>query len=390
MNQHIKSVFIILISMILGAQLQGQDTLQKPFYQITLLTIAPGSEIYSLFGHSAIRVKNIKTGEDNTYNYGTFDFNTPHFMIKFLRGKLPYQLSKAPIDLFIYEYQQTKRSVTEQTLDISPDEADRIVAFLENNALPENKEYRYDFLYDNCSTRVRDVFNNELNLRIEEEFTDNKTFRDMLHEYLVAFPWTRFGIDLIVASRADKATDFQSQMFLPDYLQAHMAKSIQGEASDKKYAFMPVRQLLFFDTSEVVPPVFSPFNTFLGIAVLLILMSFTRFGDVVYNILTLVFVLLGIGSMILIFMWFATDHYTTKMNYNVIWMSPMYILLPFVPRKGNMVLSGLLILLTILCLIQIFPQMMPVREIATLIITSLGLNMYFHYKNSVQDKAFTE
>lgn len=381
-------VFCLIISAYSG---KSQDTLKNPeAYQISLLTISPGTELYSLFGHTAVRVKSLHSAEDLTYNYGTFDFDTPNFMVKFLRGKLLYQLSKAPFESFMYEYNQTKRSVVEQVLDISPAETEKIVRFLENNALPQNKNYLYDFLYDNCSTRVRDIFNKELNLSIEEDLTEDKTFRNMLHEYLTSYPWTRFGIDLIVASRADKLTDYQSQMFLPDYLQAHMGKMIDGQGNEKRFAFMPVRQLLFFDTPDQRIGLFTPFNTFLLISLLLILIALTPYKSVAYSLVTLFSIIIGIGSMVLIFMWFGTDHQTTKINYNLIWMSPLFILLPFLPKKPNLVVSILIILLTTLCLASVFPQAMPVKDTLPLLITILGLNIYFQWKGASQAKAFVE
>jgi hypothetical protein len=385
-----KNIFIFLLLLTLVNTLKSTDTISSPVYQISLLTISPGTDVYSLFGHTAVRVKDLKSEEDITYNYGTFDFKTKNFLIKFLRGKLPYQLSKAPFYAFMYEYNETQRSVTEQLLDISQQEAGNIISFLENNALPENKDYLYDFLYDNCSTRVRDIFNNELSLVVEDELLEKKTFREMLHEYLIPRPWTKFGIDLIVASRADIQTDIQKQMFLPDYLEAHMAKAVTQVDGNKRYALTPSRQILYFEKGDLKAHLFTPFNVFIALSLVIIFLYFTRFKAAAYSIMTLLFVILGIGSMILIFMWFATDHYTTKVNYNLIWMSPLYLLLPFLPKKWNIILTCLVSLLTLICQIPMFPQAMPVGSIFILLITLLGLNIYFHMVDAQEEKAFIE
>ena len=391
MVYHFYKIFLaILLTCSLLVIAKGSDTLQKPFYQVSLLTIAPGTEIYSLFGHTAIRIKNVKSEEDITYNYGTFDFNTQGFIIKFLRGKLPYQLAKAPFENFMYEYNETKRSVTEQVLDISQEEADLILKFLENNALPENKDYLYDFLYDNCATRVRDVFNNHLPISIVDENGGSKTFRNMLHEYLGNYPWTRFGIDLIVASPADKITDVQSQMFLPDYLALHMTNATTGQEQLKKYTFMPNRQLLFFEQGQDQKHIFTPFNIFLGISILLLVLYFTKFKAVAFGLLSLSFVIFGIGSMVILFMWFGTDHQTTKVNFNLIWLSPLYLFLPFLSKKFTLGISILLILLTIVSMLGVLPQVMPTVDICILIFTLLGLNIYFHLTNNKEDKVFID
>lgn len=390
MKSGYKNIVMLLLFLTIAEILLGTDSIQSSNYQISLLTISPGTDVYSLFGHTAVRVKDLKSEDDITYNYGTFDFKTKNFLIKFLRGKLPYQLSRAPFYAFMYEYNETQRSVTEQILDISQEETRNIVSFLEDNALPENKDYLYDFLYDNCSTRVRDLFNKKLNLVIEDDYLEHKTFRNMLHEYLKSSPWTKFGIDLIVASRADITTDIQKQMFLPDYLEAHMAKAVTFNDSEKKYAFMPSRQLLYFEKSDYKTNLFNPFNVLLSLSLILILLYFTKFKAAAYSIMTLLFVILGIGSMILMFMWFATDHYTTKVNYNLIWMSPLYLLLPFLPKKWNIILSSLVLVLTILCLLPIFPQAMPIGSIAILLITLLSLNIYFHKVDAQEEKVFIE
>ncbi|HMP28051.1 MAG TPA: DUF4105 domain-containing protein [Saprospiraceae bacterium] len=386
-TQKLKTLCLLLIT---SWSLGAVDTIPKPYYQISLLTIAPGSEIYSLFGHTAIRVKDLKSEEDITYNYGTFDFRTPNFMVKFLRGKLLYQLSKAPFYAFMYEYNEIKRSVVEQVLDITQEEATEIYSFLENNALPENKDYLYDFLYDNCTTRARDIFNNHLKMSIDDEDVVNKTFRQMLHEYLTPYPWTKFGIDLIVASRADKKTDAQTQMFLPDYLETQMAKATQDSVENKRFIFMPSRQLIYFDKADSSLHMFTPFNIFLGLALLLILLYFTKFKAAAYSVMTLLFVILGIGSMVLAFMWFATDHYTTKINYNLLWMSPLYLLLPFLPKKSNIIVSGLLIFITLLCVTPWLPQVMPVKSILSLVLTILGLNIYFQLVDREEERVFIE
>ena len=125
--------------------------------EISIITIGPGDMLYDSFGHNAIRVADPSNGKDIVFNYGTFDFNTPNFYIKFGRGKLPYALSVRPYNYFKRNYIAEKRWMKEQKLDLTYGEKVTIFDFLLNNAQPENKEYRYDFFFDNCATRIRDV-----------------------------------------------------------------------------------------------------------------------------------------------------------------------------------------------------------------------------------------
>src|SRR5690606_5550069 len=117
-----------------------------------------GDDLYATFGHSAVRVTDSSAGIDYVFNYGTFDFDTPHFYWKFVRGKLMYSLSAMDFPTFMQAYREEGRSVTEQVLNLSCPEKEMIWQFLQQNYLPENRDYKYDFLYDNCSTRIRDIF----------------------------------------------------------------------------------------------------------------------------------------------------------------------------------------------------------------------------------------
>lgn len=340
---------------------------------VSILTISPGSEIYSLFGHSAIRVK-IGDQIDETYNYGTFDFKTPGFLTKFLRGKLPYAIARAPMHLFLQEYQHFQRGVYEQELNISIDQKKAILEFLENNLLPENKLYMYDFINDNCATRIRDVVQLHAGVPItynETSSNEVKTHRNMLHEYLVDWPWTKFGIDLVVASRADKVSTTESQMFLPDYLQKNLGEATINDSLGKHYLLLPTKEILHIEPKEISGRLFTPFNLFNLIGCILILFSLLKWTQIANIMANTVFVILGIVSIVILFMWVGTDHQTTKVNYNLLWISPLYILLPFIRGKIGLFAAITLVALTLVCLFLPLPQAMPVKDLLVLILASL-------------------
>src|SRR5690606_22569898 len=141
----------------------GQSVKLSPRAEISIITCGPGEELYSSFGHSAFRVKDPALKLDFAYNYGTFDFNKPNFYIKFAQGKLLYELSVSYFEDFVYNYKIEGRWVKEQVLNLSQDEKNQLFNFLNINAQPENKEYLYDFFFDNCSTKIRDVLEEVLN-----------------------------------------------------------------------------------------------------------------------------------------------------------------------------------------------------------------------------------
>lgn len=192
---HLRIVFTFLF---LGLFINTIDATAQN-YRISLLTCDPGDELYSAFGHNAVRVLDNDTGRDIVFNYGTFDFDTPNFYLKFARGKLDYMLSVSTYEQFILHYQYLQRSVREQVLDLSPEQTLRTVQFLQENYEPQNRFYRYDFFFDNCATRIRDMVEMVLGDQLkwgETEASSGKTFRNLIDEYVYPMPWADFGIDL--------------------------------------------------------------------------------------------------------------------------------------------------------------------------------------------------
>lgn len=193
--------------------------------RISLLTCAAGEEIYSLFGHTAIRYENPARGIDAVFNYGLFDFSAPNFVLRFALGETDYRLGATDYEYFAAEYGYLERDVWQQELNLTPGEKRKLVALLEENYRPENRVYRYNFFYDNCATRPRDLIEKSINgsLHYAADMTSTDTgtsFRDLLHRYSEGHPWSRFGMDLCMGSQADKPISRRTMMFVPFCLQA--------------------------------------------------------------------------------------------------------------------------------------------------------------------------
>ncbi len=332
--------------------------------QVSLITCDPGSDLYSLFGHSAVRVHNADKNYDIVYNYGTFDFSTPGFMVKFMRGKLLYKLSAYGFDQFLLEYNYDKRGVKEQVLNITGEEKNKVIRFLENNALPENAFYKYDFFYDNCSTRIRDVF--EKTLGYPPVYTSNEkvTMRDLLHRYLVGSPWTRLGIDMIIGSKADIDATPGLQMFLPDKLH-----DILGEKSyDGKLLLKNDYHVLIFDEEKEARKIsafFSPRLVNYLLILLVLGLHFTR-KEIWFSRLFKTWCLFSfIASLVILLLWFATDHQACTLNWNILWLNPLYILFFFKNFRYKKWLAYILAALFIMSFLNgnayLLPQSMPVR-----------------------------
>ena len=194
--------------------------------RITLLTCSPGQEVYELYGHTAIRCQGSLTptlsqgeGADIVFNYGVFDITKPHFAWHFVLGQTDYMIEPVPWKFFVMEYRERGSSITEQELNLTQAEARRLVNRLVENCKPENREYRYDFLYKNCTTMVRDIVERVVIGRIQYPDTmPHQTFREILHRYTAGHPWAQEGNDILLGSEVDTILSVRSAMFVPDNL----------------------------------------------------------------------------------------------------------------------------------------------------------------------------
>ena len=206
----------------------GNDTI------VYLLTCGPGTETYSIYGHSALRIKYKQQKRDLVYNWGVFDFDTPNFLWKFAKGRLDYMLAVESLKSFLQEYFYEKRYVLCQQLNLTSGETADLVAMINENLKPQNIRYRYDFFYDNCSTRIRDLIEKTIGkdlLYTAEKENKPPTFRQLIGKYQRGVPWLRFGIDLLLGSPVDKITTYRERMFLPMYLQSELSESVVNRDS---------------------------------------------------------------------------------------------------------------------------------------------------------------
>ncbi len=292
--------------------------------RISIITCAPGDELYSIFGHTAIRIIDSTGRTDLVYNYGTFDFEDPDFYVKFVRGKLNYFLSVSDFPSFMYEYQVTHRSVTEQELLLNDSTQKNIQYWIDQNMLGNNRYYKYDFLYDNCTSRVKDILIKKGGMQINHSLVANGTsFRDMIHEYLDkgGMSWTKLGMDILLGSPSDKAVSINESMFLPDYL----LKGIDSSAISAHSLLYKKQSILIAKKSGKVDHTNWPVIVFSLLCALILGISFINHEVSIK--LTLLFdsILLGMTGLIgilLLFTWFGTDHSSFANNYNLLWALP--------------------------------------------------------------------
>jgi hypothetical protein len=301
--------------------------------RISLITCSPGEELYSSFGHTAIRVTNTTDGTDLFFNYGTFEFNDEFYM-KFIRGKLDYFLSIQSREEFMYQYELEGRRVAEQEVNLSCNEKEKINAALFDNAREENKYYRYDFLFDNCTTRAGKIIDSNTNAPVifKNVLPPNPpSFRDLIHDYLNAGEkyWSKLGIDILLGAKLDrKATNEEAIHFLPDYLK----KGFDSATVNNQRLVRPSQRILARKASSFKFDPFTPFIVLTVFAVVgLILLTWEkgkwRHINGVFNFL--LFFIIGLAGLLLLFMWFGTDHKVCQNNYNLFWALPTHSVMAF-------------------------------------------------------------
>jgi hypothetical protein len=333
---------ISITTFILFFALSFSALAQSDSLKVSLLTYSPLPDISAAFGHSAVRVQDFTMNTDVIYNYGIFDYDEPNFVWKFLRGKLEYQLGKQRTQSVFNAYKSKgTRQISEQELDLNTEESKAVLAYLENNYLPENRRYFYDFFFDNCATRIRDII--ELVLKEKMEYTPgtkaNLTMRQLLDVHVASRPWTDFGMDLLVGIPADQVASYQDQMYLPSYLSDNLTNGVlikrQSNDSLKTISKTPLlgTKKLVVDGENYMnkPHLFRPFVAF-GILCLFMLVFTLAFkhNRLMAMLDGILFFLLGFVGLFLLFMWFGTDHSPTKWNLNILWANPLYLLF-FIP-----------------------------------------------------------
>ncbi|WP_372642989.1 DUF4105 domain-containing protein [Ancylomarina sp.] len=332
-------LFLTLLLVQPASIVQAQETTDKT--QISILTCSPGLELYSLFGHSAIRVQEPSKNMDVVFNFGNFDFNTPNFYPKFIRGKLKYNLTVNYFKDFKAAYKRDQRWIVEQDLNLSSDSKQKLLKALWENYRPENRYYSYDFLFNNCSTLIRDVLQNEILGQVEYKDSgkiSDKSFRDLLNLYMNETPWIYTGIHLVLGQPLDnKATNYQ-KMFLPDMLKIGFDQALitQGNQTTK---LVGKENIILSEMAQQKPtpwylhPLFIfGFISFIG---LLLTLSSLKNKKRFVLLDVLVFGSTSLFGFVILFLWFLTDHQAMGPNFNILWALPIHLPLIHVLFKKN-------------------------------------------------------
>ena len=288
---------------------------------VSLLTIFPGEPVYSAWGHSALRFQDPANGLDASFNWGTFDTTVPYFIPRFAYGDMQYRLSAEPTDGLRRAAVFQEREMVEQILALSPTQVAQLYGLVLENLKPENRTYLYDFVYDNCSTRILDLLFAVEGIVLPNEDVHTSTFRQMIDEFVHDRAALDLGIDLVFGVSMDQVPTLRQRTFLPTSLMATLDQSL---TPDNKPIVRETNTLLRFD-HETTPPK-TPWtiwvSLFLSVALGLLSWFSTRFSNVLDRLILGVFGFIGLFFLI---MWFATLHHVTAWNLNILWALPVHL-----------------------------------------------------------------
>lgn len=359
----------VLFCIISATSAQAQQELEPAYLdsiEVSLLTCSPHEEIYSLYGHSALRWHDLhqegpRAGEDLAFNWGIFNFDKPFFVARFVFGLTDYELGVIPYKAFCAYYEQWGSSVTEQVLNLTNEEKQKLKEALSNNLLPENRIYRYNFFYDNCSTRPRDIVEKCINGKVEyAQRTDyTPSYREMVGYCTRNHPWATFGNDILLGIKADWDTDLRQQEFLPgnllydfDRAQIYSDGTYRQLVSERRMAVNPGVQIIEEDF-PLTP-----------IQCALILLA-TTIGISIFDWKrkkrsawydSILFLMQGLAGCVLFVMLFS-QHPTTSTNLQILLLNPLALgFIPAVIRKKNKTWPKVQTVMFILFLIGSFFQ----------------------------------
>lgn len=297
----------------------------------SLITCGQSGEfVFYLYGHTAIRITDPETGLDKAYNYGYFSMAQKNFIPNFMIGKPMYMLGVTDFDSMVYDYAAQGRRVSEQQLNLRSDEVQALMDFLDWNALPENAEYRYNYFYDNCATRPRDLIERftKGGLVYRVDPASLPTFREATRQCSKSAKWYTFGTDLCLGVKSDTRMTVHDAAFVPELLEQSMDLAFRKDTGEpivsRKEEIVPQTQLI------EVPRFDGPLVTILALVAIYLICYFVvrRYTSVPWQVLRCgLYLLLGLAGIVLWFLSLFSAHPHTLLNANMVLMHPFWLIL---------------------------------------------------------------
>jgi hypothetical protein len=348
--------FLLIVCILLSfSRLDAQQVTIGDSAVVSLITCSPGEEVYSKFGHTAIRVKDKINNVDVVFNYGIFSFETEHFYYKFIKGETDYQLGIYETNFFLPEYAERNSMVWEQVLNLTSAEKKNLVATLLENYEPQNRIYRYNFVFDNCSTRPRDKITSSVDGYIRyHQTSEPTTFRRWVGDYVGTDTWLKFGIDLIFGIDADAVASQKESQFLPEVLMSDFqeAEIVTLDGKSRKLVEKSATVLVDKKHVETTTSIFdfllkplavSLFLLILGVLITLLDIKYKKHNKIFDSIILFI---TGIAGVIAFYLMVFSTHPLVASNLNILWINPLNMIVAFLiwikPLRKILFVCGIL------------------------------------------------
>ncbi len=335
----VRRVLLFLVFLSLGrTSVRADEALDS--IDASLITCSPGTEVYSLYGHTALRIQDFTQGLDIVFNYGVFNFNAPHFMWRFTLGQCDYLVMPIPYELFLKEYQQRGSSVVEQTLNLTQTEANRLFALLMVNIRPENRTYRYNYLTSNCTTKVRDIIGMAVEGPITyKEAPTPRSYRQIMHKFTAGSPWAELGNDILLGADCDTLLTDYAAMFIPSELESYFDEAQLYDSLGNRRPLVKSKQTVVpagtLKQTESFP--LSPLAVGLVFVALCLVVALVEYRTRhMWWVLDAVLLFLqGVAGCMVCFMFCFSEHPTVDSNWQIWVLNPIpLVCLPWVVRKA--------------------------------------------------------
>ena len=338
---------------------------------VSVLTCGKGNELYTVFGHTAIRIKDSINNLDVVYNYGAFDFRVENFYLKFVKGDLQYFMNASSFEEFIYEYQQENREVIQQNLNFSTVKKQQLFDKLNASLFSDERNYTYKFIDRNCTTMVVEKINETVGKKIIQKVDDTSiSYRKVLYPYFQNHFWYKLGINIIFGFKTDKNA---TQLFLP----VELLHSLNKSKVDGETLVTETEILLNAKTSE---DEFSFFNSIYFVALLLLILVLVNNKTLIFSYLFI----LGLLGLFFSLVGFYSFHKELLWNYNVLLFNPIYLILPFISNlkwRKNCIIATLILLVIYVILMLYKPHLV-------LVVPFILANFYILWRLQFKKKLF--
>jgi hypothetical protein len=374
LKRYIFSLLTVLLMATGVALAQGEQAAdsvadRRDSVRISLLTCGPGDEVYSLFGHSAVRYEEPENGIDVVFNYGVFSFSTPNFALRFALGQTDYELGMTTYANFEAEYSYYNREVWQQELNLTAEEKEKFAELIRENMQHENRIYRYNFFYDNCATRPRDKIEQAVNGKITYGKLlaegETITFREMIHKYTVGHPWSRFGIDMALGSKADKEMTEREMTFIPFYLEKAVSGATISDGRNLVNRRVKTLNNAVVTKDSDIWDTLTPLRS--ALLLMIVVAAATIFGIKkrlsLWGIDLLLFTAAGVAGCVLFFLATLSEHPAVSPNYLLFVFHPLHLL--FLPamihseikhRMSRYHIFNIVVLTLFIVLYPVIPQ----------------------------------